>query len=64
MPSKGKGPVQVRARRALLVHGTASTTQVMDWTHPPLRFGDDMPAAQLAAPLSRSEPSALAAQRR
>jgi hypothetical protein len=32
-PSLNNGPVQRRARRALLVLGTASTSEVAKWTH-------------------------------
>jgi hypothetical protein len=33
-PALNRGRVQVRARRALLVLGSASTSQIMEWTHP------------------------------
>jgi hypothetical protein len=33
-PSLNRGPVQVRARRALRALGEASTSQIDEWTHP------------------------------
>jgi hypothetical protein len=35
-PAKGRGPVQVRIRRAFIASGAEvlSSTQIYDWTHP------------------------------
>jgi hypothetical protein len=33
-PSLNRGPVQIRARRALLVLGEATTTEISAWAHP------------------------------
>jgi hypothetical protein len=33
-PSLNRGPVQVRARRALWALGVASTSQIDEWAHP------------------------------
>jgi hypothetical protein len=44
-PAKGTGRVQVLARRALWVLGTASTSQIMEWTYVTLRLEHDADAA-------------------
>jgi hypothetical protein len=33
-PSRNRGPIQVRARRALRALGVASTSQISEWAHP------------------------------
>jgi CelD/BcsL family acetyltransferase involved in cellulose biosynthesis len=48
MPSKGRGPVQVRARRALHALGGASTSEVMEWTHCRSRHRQNSRAARRA----------------
>jgi hypothetical protein len=40
-PSKGRGPVQVRIRRAFIANGVEvlSSSEIYEWTHPRLRLG-------------------------